>query len=66
MNVQEFITEYDEWIDNYENMENNVHKFVFTRKNKCMWLKGLVSEKLDMELINWSNSRPVYYFIPKE
>ena len=64
--LQNFINEYGQWIVSYKQYENGVIRFKFSDKKKCMWLKGLVCEKLNMRVKTHSNVGPIYWFEPLE
>lgn len=64
MNIQEFVKQYGKWIVSYKEYDNNVVRIKFTDKKRCMWLKGLVCEKMDMKIVTHSNVGPTYWFKP--
>lgn len=64
MNLQTFIQEYGEEIESYKEYNNDIIRFTFSEKEKCMLMKGLVCEKLDMKVKTHSHSKPVYWFEP--
>ena len=64
MNVNEFISEYGKHVRMYKEYENDCIMFKFDEKSKCMWLKGLVCEKLDMKVKTSSNTSSCYWFEP--
>lgn len=64
MNLQEFVKEYDEWINDYEKYDNGNLRIEFTEMGKCMWLKRMVYENLNMKVITSSNSSPIFWFEP--
>lgn len=63
MNVKQFIENYGNEVTSYKKYTNGVLKVKFANKNKIMWLKRIICEKMDMK-VKASSQFGIYWFEP--
>lgn len=64
MNLNTFIQEYGQYVRYYKEYENNdVIMIKFNDPGKIMWLKGILREKLNLQ-VKMANVGRTYWFEP--
>jgi len=62
MKVQDFINQYGNHIQSYKEYDNGVIRFKFDTSKDVMWMKRMVSEKLDLSVKTASVPTKTYWF----